>query len=117
MNFKHSKKSKSLKGFEKKFYGAIVELSTVLCNATGAKPGEVKITYSGDENKSLSVIAIVDVSLLEIRGENIENYAKVLIKHFPAFFTPAHYRPYVDVCTMLSIGDKLEIIGKYEHGV
>lgn len=117
MNFKLNKESERLEGFEKKFHDAIMELATVLCESTGAKPKELKVAYSGDEEKLLIITASVDIKDLDMNGETVENYVYVLCGHFPAFFTPSHYRPYIQVEPSLKSGDYLDIVGMYDGGV
>lgn len=117
MNFKHSKESESLEGFEKKFYDAIVELTTVLCDGTKAKPDVVTISYDKDDTNILVVTAIVKTGDVEISDDYLENYGSILCNHFPVFFTPAHYRPYVRVQAVVRRRGQVEVIGKYKDGV
>lgn len=117
MNFKHSKESESLEGFEKKFYDAIVELSTVLCEGTKAKPNVVTITYDGEDSNVLVVTASMKTADVEVSDEYMENYATIICRHFPVFFTPAHYRPYGKVKAVIHRRGQIEIIGNYKDGV
>ena len=117
MNFKHSKESESLEGFEKKFYDAIVELTTVLCDGTKAKPDVVTIAYDGDDSNILVITAIVKTRDAEVTDDYLENYGSILCSHFPVFFTPAHYRPYVKVMAVVRCRGQVEIIGSYKDGV
>ena len=117
MSFKHSKESENLKGFERKFYDAIVELATVLCDGGKAKPDEVSFSYTEDETRSLVVTATVKTRGLEVGGGYMESYAKVIAKHFPALFSPAHYRPYTSVEAFLKSGKQIDIIGVYKDGI
>ena len=116
MNFKHNKDSKNLKGFEKKFYDAVVKLAMIVCDATEAKPGEVNFSYVDDDSNCLKVVVTIDTRDLKVSTEHIENYIYVLASHFPVFFTPAHYRPYNSIEVDYSSED-VNIIGMYAEGV
>jgi hypothetical protein len=115
--FKHSKEADALKGFEKKFYNAIVELADVVCTATKAKPKEVISVYEGDDNKILRVVATVCTEDVGMDAGSVENYINIISGHFPAFFTPSHFRPYIEVYGVEKGFGIVEIIGTYKAGV
>ena len=117
MNFKHSKESENLQGFEKKFYDAIVELTTILCESTDIKKGEVFMTYGVDDEKRLTVRAVLESKEAGVTNDYLMNYGSVLSRHFPAFFTPAHYRAYTKVEPIFDEETNLVITGVYEGGV
>jgi len=116
VSFNHSKKSEELTGFDRKFYDAVVEMGTIICDATEAKPKKVRFTYDTDEKRSLLVTLTVDASGLGVTPQYVENYASIISGHFPAFFTPAHFRPYGEILTRVD-GRKVEIMASYGEGV
>ena len=117
MNFKHSKESEDLKGFEKKFYNAIVELATILCESTDIKPNEVMMDYKEEVDNALEVRVVLDNKDSEVSNSHLLSYAYVLCEHFPAFFTPAHYRPYMTIEPSLNEENNVMMVGIYAGGV
>lgn len=118
--FKHSDEAAELTGFKKKFYDAIEEIANIVCEVTKLRPKEIHLTYVGDNNETLTVDAIMDTILSELHRDDIKRFGTLLCKHFPAFFTPAHYRPY-DVVDCLYGGETdlfdIRILGVYTEGL
>lgn len=120
VNFKHSEGTSCLQGFEKKFYDAIEQIGNIVCEVTDSKLKEIISEYIGDNTSVLVVTAFIDVSqLFESERIDIKRFGLLLCEHFPAFFTPAHYRPYLSVnCLYDSENDaNICIVGMYSGGV
>ena len=83
-----------LEGFEKKFYDGVKRLVMVVCDATKATVEEMSYSH-GEDEKVMQVTVILNTLEADEDSNVIEKYADTLCKHFSAFFTPIHYRPYM----------------------
>jgi hypothetical protein len=116
-NVKHNIEEAELQGFEKKFLDGMKRLLMVVVDATQAEVEDIKCSYSDDEKKVLSVVVILNTAPSDECADFISKYTNTLCGHFSAFFTPAHYRPYMKVFAEEKENDKVGIVGMYEEGV
>jgi hypothetical protein len=117
--FKHSKEVAKLQGFEKRFYDAIEEVGLIICEVTEAKPKEMLFEYAEADEKTLTVTLTIDTETSSMSREVVWRFGTILCQHFPAFFTPSHYRKYDSLNFVRNVGDDdcPFILGSYSGGV